>query len=125
MSGHASVLSGEAAGHENSHSEVDHGFGLVWVGFVVADQAAGPRSASPALRGAVHRATKVPAASRVSPIAAAESSPQAKGRQRLPHHNPCGQRTHHNHPAVLAPATQASVHYHPHHRPGKVVLALH
>jgi hypothetical protein len=34
------VLSGEAAGHQVGHREVDHGFGAVWVGFVVAGQAA-------------------------------------------------------------------------------------
>lgn len=33
------VLTGEAAGHEVGHREVDHGFGAVGVGFVVACQA--------------------------------------------------------------------------------------
>jgi putative transposase len=35
-----SGFAGESAGHEIDHREVDHGFGAVWVGFVVAGQAA-------------------------------------------------------------------------------------
>ena len=33
-------ISGEAAGHEVDHREVDHGFGAVWVGLVVTGEAA-------------------------------------------------------------------------------------